>query len=114
MIRTSMIVFFKLLFIKSRANPADMISRISLPDMQENRGIYEKFLEKQIINSKGEIVPLESLYSERKQKEILDFFTKDRRQQLSHAISSDEMKRKEEETKEEEGTLRNMQRKRGL
>ena len=92
---------FKLLFIESRANPADVISRISLPDMQENRGIYEKFLENQIINSKGENVPIESLYSERKQKEILQFFTKNRKQQLSHAISSEEMKRKKEETNEQ-------------
>ena len=92
---------FKLLFIESRANPSDVISRLSLPDMEKNRGCYEKFLENQIINSKGEIVPVESLYSERKQKEIEKFFTKTRKQQLSYAISSEEMKRRKELTAEQ-------------
>ena len=85
---------FKILFLESRMNPSDLLSRAELPLATENRGCYQRFMEGRIINAKGEIVPVESLFCAKKAQEIADFFTKTRKQQMSRAISSDQMKEK--------------------
>ena len=88
---------YKILFLESRANPSDVVSRAHLGPQTENRGCYPRFLESRIVNAKGEEVPVESLFCERRAKEIHDFFGKTRRQQSSRAVSLQEMEGKKRE-----------------
>ena len=57
-------------------NPSDVISRANLPPASENRGCYQRFLEGRIVNAKGEEIPVETLFCERRAEEIRQFFTK--------------------------------------
>ena len=92
---------YRILFIESRMNPADCLSRIS-PD-QRPKATYPRFLEDRIFNARGEVVPWESLFSLRKADEAKNFFQRHRRQNLSTAVSGiQEGVRKEEEEEEEE------------
>ena len=75
---------YRVLFVESRLNPADAFSRLDPGPAPE--GEYPRFLRQRIFNSRGEAVPWERLFSERKSQEAKEFFQRSRKQTLSAAV----------------------------
>ena len=93
---------YRVLFVESRLNPADTFSRLDTDKQTESD--HPRFLKNRIFNAKGEVVPFERLFSERKAKEAEMFFNRHRNQQLSNATDNyaDIVKEDEDDMEEEE------------
>ena len=83
---------------------SDWITRLPVDDQPQCK--FPRFLENRIYNAKGEPVDWTKLFSQRKCDEAEEFFTRNRRQALSHAVTpltdekeedaiDDEMERRE-------------------
>ena len=95
---------YRILFIEGRLNMSDWITRLPVDDQPQCK--FPRFLENRIYNAKGEPVDWTKLFSQRKCDEAEEFFTRNRRQALSHAVTpltdekeedaiDDEMERRE-------------------
>ena len=91
---------YKVLYVSTTMNPADIISRQCKAD---HLGVYPRFLHSKIVNSEGKSIPVEKLFSAEKQAQMETEFVS-RRQALVRPVSPSELKEtlKEEEEKEEE------------
>ena len=64
---------FRVLFIETRLQPADQISRWEKDDHQD--GVYhQRFLQGRILNGYGKEVPIESLFCDETKKELEQYF----------------------------------------
>ena len=75
---------YRFLFVESRINPADCLSRLDPGPAPE--GEYPRFLRQRIFNSKGVSIPWQQLSSRRKSDEAKEFFLRRRNQPLSRAV----------------------------
>ena len=75
---------YRIIFIESRINPADSLSRLDPGPAPE--GEFPRFLRQRIFNSKGVAIPWQDLFSQRKSDEARDFFLRSRNQPLSRAV----------------------------
>ena len=76
---------YRLLFIEGRLNPSDWMTR--LPVENEPVGHHPRFVENRIYNGKGERMDWKKLFSQRRCDEAVEFFTRNRRQAMSHAVT---------------------------
>ena len=90
---------YRILYCDGRINPSDCLSRMgNLPKVPA--GEFPRFLRARIWNSKGEPVPWESLFSQRKADQAKEFFLKQRNQPMSKAVDDyniDELLEEEED-----------------
>jgi len=91
---------YRILFVESRLNPADVISRL---ETDAPEGTYPRFLRARVFNSRNELIPWTSLFSQRKCDDAVAFFTRTRNQPLSRA--ADALPEFEEEEEDDEPTL---------
>ena len=76
---------FKIIFTESRLQMADSFCRYELDSPPDSR--FFRFMENKILSSLGRPIPWEKLFSRSAANEAEKFFTKTRRQALSHAVS---------------------------
>ena len=76
---------YRILFIEGRLNMSDWITR--LPTEVEAKSYFPRFLEGRIYNAKGQKMDWKHLFSQRRCDEAVEFFTRNRRQALSSAIT---------------------------
>ena len=77
---------FKVIFLESRLNPADALTRVQQD--KEPVAEYPRFLKNRIFNSKNEQIPWQTIFSQRKCDQAKAFFLRNRNQQLSQASDS--------------------------
>ena len=75
---------FKLLFIETRLNISDFLTRTSTDQKPVCK--YERFLQNRIYTPNGENIPWCNLFSEKYAQEANEFFTRKRNQEMAHAI----------------------------
>ena len=92
---------YRLIFVESRINPADCLSRLQPGPAPV--GEYPRFLRARIFNSRGEPVPWQKLFSHRKSEEAREFFQRSCNQSLSTA--ADLPPPDEDEEEEDDGLL---------
>ena len=91
---------FFCVFLESRLNPSDLFSRVSLPDLEKNRGCYERFLSGRVVNARGIQIPLEKLFSERRAASLAKFFEKARKQQMVRALDREDIEKQRAKAEE--------------
>ena len=96
---------YKILWVKTVINPADVFSRQDGETAPE--GTYPSFAAGRIVNAQGDDIPLEKLFSREKRVEMEKFFGGgERRQPMSRPVAPKEMERhREKDRKEEERQL---------
>ena len=76
---------YRILWLESRCNPADVLSR---PTAQPAVTCsFPRFLENRIVNARGEFIDHRLLFSEQKMRETEEYFRKNRRQAMAEAVS---------------------------
>ena len=75
---------FDIMFIESRANAADWLSRL---EGQGHEPTHKRTLGNRIVNSKGESIDWQKLFSTRKCNDTIKFFTSKRHQKLSRPLT---------------------------
>ena len=81
---------FKILFIESRINIADCVSRWDEVEGEDRDGVYrEPFLQGRILNGYGQPVPLEILFCNEMKNELNSYFSSNKRQSHSHLPTED-------------------------
>ena len=75
---------FKLLFIETRLNISDFLTRNTTDTKPVCK--YERFLQNRIYTPNGENIPWCNLFSEKYAQEANEFFTRKRNQEMAHAI----------------------------
>ena len=74
---------FQVLWIQTQLNPSDWLTREDGPDSPPVT--FDRFLEDRIVNGEGKIIPVDKLFSEEKNEQAKQFFTRHRRQALAVA-----------------------------
>ena len=85
---------FRILFIESRLNPSDWVTRL---DSSKPELTFPRFLEERIVNANGEPMDWKELFCQKKFEEATGFFSRARRQNLAKATSREDQASKIEE-----------------